>query len=79
MDLIPLSGAVKQKLDLAAVPGALSTPFLSSWTWAELAACLAAIYTVLRIIEWGVAQAIRLRQWARDRKSAGSATERVDE
>lgn len=48
--LIPLSAGTKQGLDVTALSGT-ALAYFKLIPWAELAACAALIYTVLRIIE----------------------------
>ncbi len=70
MHLIPLPETFKTKLDLAAVPGAISLPFLTGFPWAEFAAMLASVYGILRLLEWLTTRAARLVSWLRARKRA---------
>lgn len=63
MQLIPLSEVAKTRADIVAVPGAISLPFFSGIPWVEIAAFLAAVYSVLRILEWAIGRVIRLVRW----------------
>lgn len=78
MQLIPLPEAVKHKVDIAAVPGMLSFPFLQSFDWAQAAAFVATVYGVLRLLEWGVSRGLRLLEWWKARKSTASGSQVVD-
>jgi hypothetical protein len=49
-ELIPLSEAVKSKVDVATAGGSL-LGYFKAIPWPELAAFLACVYTALRIIE----------------------------
>lgn len=48
---IQVSEAVKAKGDVAAV-GTSALAYFKAIPWPELAAALAAVYTLLRIVEW---------------------------
>lgn len=71
MNIIPLSEAAKHKVDLAAIPSALSMPFFTGIPWAEIASFLAAVYAFLRLVEWVTSRAVRLWEWVKNRRSGG--------
>lgn len=79
--IIPLSDAIKTKVDAVAMPGTIALPytFLNGWTWAEFAACLAAVYTLIRLVEWAVSRGLQFVQWVKGRRKPQAPGQRVDE
>ena len=61
--LIPGSNEIKARVDVAAV-GTAGLAWFKAIPWPEIAACLAALYTLVRLIEFLIA-------WWKGRRSHG--------